>query len=125
LTCGTSGTITLNTSYDLLAYTKIGRLVFVQGNIRNSAISSPLGSLTINLPFVTANLDKGSDIANGSISYYDVNAFESGGSLMLNTNSGSTTALIMEFTTTSQLNDVANHMKASSQLKFGFSYIAT
>ena len=54
MTCITSGTITVNSSIDQLAYTKIGRVVYVNGRIRVSAVSSPSGGqLRLNLPFAS------------------------------------------------------------------------
>lgn len=51
LTC-TSGTITLNSGQDLMQYTKIGRMVYISGQIVVSSVSSPSGVLTFNgLPF--------------------------------------------------------------------------
>lgn len=50
---GTSGTITLNDA--TLSYTKIGRLVFVSGNLTITSLSSPVGSIDIGgLPFTAA-----------------------------------------------------------------------
>jgi len=40
----TSGTITLNGSFNTLSYTKIGRLVTVTGNLLVSSVSLPIGS---------------------------------------------------------------------------------
>jgi len=56
----TSGTITLNSGVDLLAYTKIGRVVFIQGLLEVSSVSSPVGTsvLVQNLPFTTADLSE-------------------------------------------------------------------
>ena len=45
----------MNTSYDTLAYTKIGRLVVVTGQIRVSSVSSPGGGFSLNLPFAVRN----------------------------------------------------------------------
>ena len=53
--CGISGTITLHSSYDTLAYTKIGRMVHVQGRIDVSSVSSPTGDIYITLPFTTGS----------------------------------------------------------------------
>jgi len=54
----TSGTITLDSGIDLLAYTKIGRVVFVQGLLEVSSVSSPVGTVVYvqNLPFTIADL---------------------------------------------------------------------
>tara|TARA_B100001059_G_scaffold105954_1_gene105596 strand:+ start:2728 stop:3627 length:900 start_codon:yes stop_codon:yes gene_type:complete len=55
ITMGTSGTVTMNSSYDTLSYTKIGRMVYVTGQIRVSSVSSPVGGTLINLPFAVRN----------------------------------------------------------------------
>ena len=48
----TSGSITLQSNYNTLSYTKIGRLVHISGQIRISSVSSPSGNTSItNLPF--------------------------------------------------------------------------
>jgi hypothetical protein len=48
----TSGTLTLRTDYNLLGYTKIGRVVTITGMIVIGSISSPSGTLVIgDLPF--------------------------------------------------------------------------
>jgi hypothetical protein len=55
LTC-TSGTITLNSTQDQMQYTKIGRVVYISGQIGVSSVSSPSGSLKLaSLPFTTSN----------------------------------------------------------------------
>ena len=54
-----SGSLTVHSSHNTLAYTKIGRVVHVQGEIRFSAISSPSGNMSLNLPFAVADLAEG------------------------------------------------------------------
>jgi len=49
-TIGT-GTITLHSSYNQLTYTKVGRMVHIQGYLESSAESSASGTLRMNLPF--------------------------------------------------------------------------
>jgi hypothetical protein len=55
-TPATSGTITLSGIYNTLAYTKVGRLVTVTGELLVSSVSTPIGtSVTIgNLPFAAS-----------------------------------------------------------------------
>lgn len=55
LTCSTSGTVTLNSSFDTLSYTRIGNIVNIRGYIEVSSVSSPLGDLRLNIPIVSAN----------------------------------------------------------------------
>jgi hypothetical protein len=51
----TTGTITVGTT-DTLAYTKIGRVVFIQGQLGVTAISSPTGAVVMSLPFNVVDL---------------------------------------------------------------------
>jgi hypothetical protein len=51
-TAATSGTITLNSSNNELSYIKIGSQVTIFGRVLISSVSSPVGSIQINLPFV-------------------------------------------------------------------------
>jgi len=52
LTPGTSGSITLNSSFDELAYTKIGRLVTITGRLTVASVASPVGTIiNVALPF--------------------------------------------------------------------------
>jgi hypothetical protein len=56
ITPGTSGTITLNTSYDELQYTKVGNVCHIQGQLITTSVSSPVGSyIQINLPFTAVS----------------------------------------------------------------------
>ena len=67
ITCGTSGTITVAPTYNLASYTKIGRVVTVQGFVIVSARSSPVGEAQFNLPFTSINSAEGSSLSVGSI----------------------------------------------------------
>ena len=56
LTCSTSGTITLDGSYNTVAYHKIGNWVNVYGRVRVTSTSSPSGGqLRFSLPFQSAS----------------------------------------------------------------------
>ena len=50
ITCGTSGTVTLDAAYDELSYTRIGNKMFVSGLLSVASVSSPVGYLNISLP---------------------------------------------------------------------------
>jgi hypothetical protein len=58
VTCGTSGTITLNGSIQTLTYVKVGRQVTVNGLLFVSSVSSPDGFFKISLPFAIASGDQ-------------------------------------------------------------------
>ena len=49
----TSGSLTTNTNYQLLSYTKIGNLVTVTGNIYVNTVTAQSGALKIPLPFTS------------------------------------------------------------------------
>ena len=66
--CGTSGTITADASYDTFTYTKVGRMVTVQGRAQSFTVSSPSGHLTIgSLPFAIADITERSDYGSFSV----------------------------------------------------------
>ena len=67
LTPATSGTITLDSTANELAYTKVGRQVFINGLLIVDSVSSPVGgSVKLNLPFTTANLGDGAGRSAGA-----------------------------------------------------------
>jgi len=85
-----SGSITLDTSHNTLSYVKIGRLVVINGMLRISSVSSPVGIyFTIDgLPFAVRNLDESAGRAQGGIMIKDdsvsgANAYEMEGSLLI------------------------------------------
>lgn len=49
-----SGSITMNSSYDTGAYTKVGRMVTITGEFRVSSAATPSGTASIALPFTVA-----------------------------------------------------------------------
>ena len=70
ITCGTSGTVSLNGAYSDLSYTKIGRVVTVSGLIIVSSVSSPVGYYTISIPYTCANLTDRAADSNASIHHH-------------------------------------------------------
>ena len=74
ITMGTSGTATLNTSFDRFSYTKIGRLVTITGNPRIASVSSPVGAMTMTLPFTAASGQTDECRSGGVFRYYDNSA---------------------------------------------------
>ena len=119
LTCGTSGTITLNN--DTMAYTKKGREVSVTGLLSVSSVSSPVGVLSLNMPFALAALTQNAGYTVGAVYYRLINAIGAPGALMVRFYTGAT-CNIVEMTTTAILADVANHMKAETELGISMTY---
>jgi hypothetical protein len=66
-----TGSITLQTSFASMSYTKVGRLVTVTGNPRILSVSSPTGGLALTLPFPVRNGTVTTSRAGSSIAYYD------------------------------------------------------
>ena len=62
LACSTSGSYTLDSTRDTLAYTIIGRVCHVQGRIDITGESSPNGALQLSLPTTTASLSEFADL---------------------------------------------------------------
>lgn len=50
-----TGSITLDPSFDDLQYTKIGKMVHIWGFLSVQSVSTPTGYININLPFTSAN----------------------------------------------------------------------
>ena len=70
MTASTSGTITLNASFQTLRYPRVGRLVTVTGHLNVDSVSAPVGILRFSgLPFTTIsgslNLSSFSVMATG------------------------------------------------------------
>ena len=53
ITPGTSGSVNLKSGYDDIRYTKIGRLVTINADLRIDSTSSPQGGLHIGIPFTS------------------------------------------------------------------------
>ncbi|MDA7809690.1 hypothetical protein N8970_00640 [bacterium] len=64
-----SGSYTLGDSATKLAYTKIGKIVQLQGQIHITGKSSPSGVVRVSLPFATGNGTELSDRAVGSVAF--------------------------------------------------------
>jgi len=80
----TSGSQTLHASYRTLTYTKIGRLVKVQGNVYISSNSSAAGSTLFSLPFASST-----DEQSKSFSVLGVGSYPTPSSTSLMSASGS------------------------------------
>lgn len=71
-TPGVSGSITLSSTHDTFAYTKIGRSIIVTGFLQVDSVSSPTGpSLYFTLPTSTLNLGDNGGSFGSSVAYYD------------------------------------------------------
>lgn len=122
-----SGTVTLDTGFDTLSYTKIGNRVFISGTLKVASVSSPDGALNLTtLPYTSSDI---TDKAGASISI--LNAQNPSGS-----NIDDFTGWIGEASTTLSIyyvetsdaanstgNSSANKMQANTQLHINLNYI--
>jgi hypothetical protein len=114
--CGTSGTVTLNTSFDTAQYTKVGRLVTVTGGVIVSSVLLPLGYFTISLPFTSASLSELLTISG-------VNTANIADFVSLGVNGASSIRVYLGDATALQ-GDSAQELKAGTEMYFTISYIA-
>ena len=121
VTANSGGSITLNSGYNTLSYTKIGRIVHISGQIRVSSVSSPVGNTNItNLPF-TAQSTTEQGRAGANCFYYDASA-GSGNyyrAVPIHVTEGTTTLKILNLHSFGGITVAAN-----DEIAFAFSYIA-
>jgi hypothetical protein len=113
----TSGTITVNTTQDSIAYTKVGRQVTIIGQVQITSVSNPVGAFVhINsLPFVSADLSELSGRVGGAVTFFDdnINTYTAKGVLML------------EGGTQMRMYVDASTVAANDGFVFSFSYFTT
>jgi hypothetical protein len=119
----TTGTITLNSGQDLMQYTRIGRMVYVSGQIVVSAISSPTGILTLGgLPF-TVNGSLGELAGRGAITVVAEGVGITVNSVVGYFLTGGTTANIYKYAAGNTANMAAD-VTASSSFLINMWYVA-
>ena len=110
-------------SNNTLAYTKTGRKVTVIGELIMSAVSSPLGNLTINLPFASRTGGELAARAHFNIACTTLAIAQSGQIFSYPTN-GSINANIRDGggLTSTENSDFANHIGSASRLLVEMTY---
>lgn len=121
IVCG-GGTATLNTSEDIATYTKIGRMVMVQGRILIGAISSPSSALIVSsLPFTVGNAGEGALPAAVAGTLYDLGSSITGA---INAEMHSQGILFRDNgATTGGVTNMADHLKVGTRIGFTATYI--
>jgi hypothetical protein len=121
-----SGSISLNTSFDELRYTKIGKLVHVQGRLACNGVSNPTGATNLNLPFTSTNDTNKSGMADNVITgYFNGSAVTNGIYTVygnIDESSSNCRLFIMIIPATYNLGD--NYMAGGSDLYVNFTYTA-
>jgi prepilin-type processing-associated H-X9-DG protein len=121
---GGGATYTLNSSFNELAYTKIGRQVHIQGTLVVSGVSGTAnGTLQItNLPFTSAGLvDQAGKSGGCGVSIYQVQKYSSGAFPATSLGESSTTLQIVLGVV--DANTYACYANTATQLYFDFTYI--
>jgi hypothetical protein len=123
ITCGTSGTVTLQAAFDTAAYTKIGDLVSVQGLLIVDSVSSPVGYFAISLPFGPKSLTDRAGDSSGSI-FIDYSTANVRDFCMFVSEVDGAFAYVFLGDSTSRQSDSANALTAGTQISFQISYKA-
>jgi len=120
-----SGSLTPSGSSNALAYTKIGRVVHVQGEIRFSAISSPSGAFSISLPFAVADLaDGAARFTSGAIGQSSFVGTPNQTYYFRNTNEGTTGIGVSTHNSGSDINVNANQVNTNTEMIVSFTFVA-
>lgn len=117
-----TGSVTLNTSFDTLSYTKVGRKVTCTGRLQVSTVSTPSGVLRLVLPFAVADLADEGEFLNSPIYVTNAVGVAQGYTLMLNYTGGNVNANIE---IVANGNDAGAEMQANTDLRFNFSYFSS
>lgn len=112
----TSGTITASGA---ARYTRIGRMVMVEGYINVSAVSSPVGELRLGgFPYALSADSNGA----GSMQPYGFDTVSANTALYLMGIGGTTTAYIRGYQSGNQVQTIADNAKNGTGFQFSFAY---
>jgi hypothetical protein len=116
-----SGTVTLDSNANTLAYTRIGRVVHVQGQLIAGSVSSPSGLTKISLPITVATLTKASD--RGAFSLR-VNALTGSPNQVVGGFDEVQDALTISVASAGGLSNFGAHIQATSEFNISATYFA-
>jgi hypothetical protein len=118
----TSGSITWNSAYDKLSYTKIGRLVHITGQLVVSSVSSPSGITRGSLPFTQLSQDEEAERTTGIalIKGTTLNGYE----FAMYPNGGSDTFLEIVRVDTDIRRDAGSYFNSSTSIYISYTYVA-
>jgi|GEM_PF-4293374 hypothetical protein len=119
IVCSTSGTVTLNGSFDTLQYTKIGRVVTVTGILIVGSVSSPVGIANIGtLPFTSG----GTTGYRTAVSLWVDNLETTGTTAMQARIGGASTVISLYHFTAGVAGGAAADLKAGSEIYINATY---
>jgi hypothetical protein len=121
MTCGTSGTITLDPTVNRMAYTKVGRNVTISGFVLATSVSSPVGSLTMTgLPFPSYNGDEGEGASAVALR---INGWEASTPAIQALIQENGTTILVESIVSGTAGNAAAYVKANSSITINATYI--
>lgn len=126
LTCGTSGTITLNPVVEAISYIKLGSKVDFYGQLLVGSVSAPLGNLVLNgSPFALTDSADYSERVAFKIESLGTLATAVSGTLAGDITAGQTVINIRDGygTTGGRTSDFANHIQAGTALIISGSFL--
>ena len=121
ISCGTSGSITLASSGNLLGYCKIGKQITVNGSLDVASVSSPIGYFDISLPVASASLPEGAESSVASIFVTGTNVANLN-QFVANVISASASLRVRLGDATTLQSDSAQEIKAASNISFSVTY---
>jgi len=121
VTCGNSGTITLDGTNNKLSYVKIGSMVTVNGLLSVSSVSSPDGYFTFSVPFTLGDGTGLSKRCSGSVTVYGVSGLDVNQFVVVGIEAEARIR-VYAGNATSIVNDSANALVASSAILVSITY---
>jgi len=120
LTASTSGTITVAEAENTGQYIKIGKMCFVSGFIEVTSVSSPIGTLIMNLPFTVDDTSDYSSRTTGTVLAVNLTAAKSNQGFICyeseaQTRMWSTDGLTLE-------HELAGYIQANTTIHFSISF---
>jgi hypothetical protein len=122
ITPTTSGTISLTSSANTLFYTKIGNVVHVSGYVYVSAVSSPVGALSVSLPFPAVDIPNTGGSSAASLWLTNTNSGANVADFVGVVDEGNSYLLIQLGDGSSTQSDSAQQIKVASQIKLSLTY---
>ena len=115
-----TGTITIDTSEDTLAYTKVGRMIHVQGKLNVTSVNSPSGLVTLTgaFPINGDNLTESADTAYVPVHYKNLNATPAT-TLGIGLLAPATGNMVLRYDDESNIGD---DVQANTEISLSFSY---
>ena len=117
----TSGSITLHSGFNSASYTKVGRLVHVNGLLNVASVSSPTGVVTLSLPFVPVDLSERRGDSTTSL-YITGVASNNVADFVTSINEGAAAFYIQLGDNNSPVNDAGEQIQANVNIVFSASY---